>query len=61
MPPNPTHVTFKLSDMCCHKDFGQTLPPLKIQFNTYWEVLMFTELGPALLLLWHTPHTDAEA
>lgn len=45
-------MPLKLSDTCCHKDFGQTLPALKIQSNNYWEVPMFTEEAPALLLLW---------
>lgn len=45
-------MPLKLSDTCCHKDFGQTLPALKIESNNYWEVPMFTEEAPALLLLW---------
>lgn len=60
MPPHLTNVTFELSDACGHKDFGQTLPPMKLQSNINYKVLVFTELVPALLLLWHIPHTDTQ-
>lgn len=54
-------MNVKLSDQCHQKDFDQILPPLNIETYNNQELLMFTDLVPPLVPLWHVPHTDSEA